>query len=110
MPALMERPVSELTRCIEALKASELLRVQKEHLKDTVLKFSQTVYVTSRNNSSKDKRNRSGQATKTRKESPQKGNVKFLANIVAVISLLIEPSALVEARLVTSVVKKAISL
>ena len=54
---LRERPVPGLTRCIEALRASELSRIHKDQLRDAVPDSQNIVHVADK----KPKRNRRGQ-------------------------------------------------
>ena len=80
---LRERPVPGLTRCVEALRASELSRVHREQFKDAVADPPNTVHATNKHNSGKEKHSRSGQANKPRRGNPvktkadAKGSCKF---------------------------------
>ena len=80
---LRERPVPGLTRCVEALRASELSRVHREQFKDAVADPPNTVHATNKYNSGKEKHSRSGQANKPRRGNPvktkadAKGSCKF---------------------------------
>ena len=46
---LRERPVPGLTRCIEALRASELSRTHQEQLKDAVSDSQNTIHAAKKN-------------------------------------------------------------
>ena len=59
---LRERPVPGLTRCIEALRASELSRIHKDQLKDAVPDSQNIVHVADK----KPKRNRRGHGKKSK--------------------------------------------
>ena len=59
---LRERPVPGLTRCIEALRASELSRIHKDQLKDEVPDSRNIVHVADK----KPKRNRRGHGKKSK--------------------------------------------
>ena len=84
---LRERPVPGLTRCVEALRASELSRVRREQFKDAVADPPNTVHATNKHNSGKEKHSRSGQANKPRRGNPvktnanAKGSCKFCGTI-----------------------------
>ena len=101
---LRERPVPGLTRCVEALRASELSTKHKEQLKDGVSDAQKnTVHAADKQspgNKKQSRRNRGHESMQSKQEKkPMQGN----ASSVASITLTIEPNVQRRVRLASNV-------
>ena len=89
---LRERPVPGLTRCIEALRASELSTKHKEQLKDAVNDPQNTVHAADKQNPGNKKQHIIGEMnqSKVNKEKQMQGNASSVAPIILTIELNVQ--------------------
>ena len=91
---LRERPVPGLTRCIEALRASELSRKHKEQLKDAVSDPQNTVHAADKQgpgNKKQSRRNRGHESKQSKQEKTNARQCKFCGtNITLTIELNVQ--------------------
>ena len=73
---LRERPVPGLTRCIEALRASELSRKHKEQLKDAVSDPQNTVHAADKQSPVNRKQSRRTRGSESKQSKQEKGSAK----------------------------------
>ena len=73
---LRERPVPGLTRCIEALRASELSRKHKEQLKDAVSDPQNTVHAADKQNPGNNKQHRRNRGHESKQSKQEKTNAR----------------------------------
>ena len=71
-----ERPVPDLTRCIEALRASELSRKHKEQLKDAVSDLQNTVHAADKQGLGNRKQSRRNRGHESKQRKQEKANAK----------------------------------
>ena len=104
---LRERPVPDLTRCIEALRASELSRKHKEQLKDAVSDLQNTVHAAVKQGLGNRKQSRRNSGHESKQSKQEKANAKQ-CKFCGTNHLTIEPNVQPQARLVLSVTNKDI--
>ena len=102
-----EHPVPDLTRCIEALRASELSRKHKEQLKDAVSDLQNTAHAADKQGLGNRKQSRRNRGHESKQSKQQKANAKQ-CKFCDTNHLTIEPNVQLQARLVLSVANKDI--
>ena len=103
---LRERPVPGLTRCIEALRASELSRTHQEQLKDAVSDSQNTIHAAKKQSPRKRKQGRRNCRHESKQVNTRK-QVQSNASSVAQTILTIELNVQLPVRLALSVANKA---